>query len=268
MTVIINDAGHGGVDPGCSGHGMTEKTLTLEAAKYVNRRLNEHGITSSLTRETDKELTAGPRTKIVRNSGASICLCHHFNFFNGEAYGSETIHSIYSDGKLANMIMNELVKAGQHERRVFTKTYTSDDSIDYYYMHRETGNVQTVIIEYEFLDGPKYTNVNTRKKRERLYEAVVEAACKYVGVKYEPVGTVHTLSQEGGEDMADNIYAPSPTVVESTMRVLNRLERKPEGAISNVWSKKLSDGELTDSDAIGLLFVALDRELIQGSMKK
>jgi len=45
------------------------------------------------------------------------------------------------------------------------------------------------------------------------------------------------------------------------------LEKKDHGAISPVWREKLQKGELTTSDAIGLIFVAIERGLIQGSGK-
>ncbi|WP_156476036.1 hypothetical protein [Sporosarcina psychrophila] len=35
-----------------------------------------------------------------------------------------------------------------------------------------------------------------------------------------------------------------------------------ENALSNQWNKKLNDGTLTDFDAVGLLFVAVDRGLL------
>ncbi|MBE3570197.1 MAG: hypothetical protein IMW92_08830 [Bacillales bacterium] len=56
-------------------------------------------------------------------------------------------------------------------------------------------------------------------------------------------------------------------IVNSTAVVLSRLENKDPGAISPDWRMKLQKGELTTSDAIGLIYVALERELIQGSGK-
>ena len=52
-TKVIVDAGHGGNDPGAVNGNIKEKDLTLQAAKYIDRRLKELGINSVLTRDTD-----------------------------------------------------------------------------------------------------------------------------------------------------------------------------------------------------------------------
>lgn len=62
------------------------------------------------------------------------------------------------------------------------------------------------------------------------------------------------------------LYQPSnQAIINSTAVVLSRLEKKDPGAISPVWREKLQKGELTTSDAIGLIYVAIERGLIQGS---
>jgi GH25 family lysozyme M1 (1,4-beta-N-acetylmuramidase) len=64
------------------------------------------------------------------------------------------------------------------------------------------------------------------------------------------------------------LYQPSnQAIINSTAVVLSRLEKKDPGAISPAWRDKLQKGQLTVSDAIGLIYVALERELIQGSGK-
>lgn len=185
MTKYIQDGGHGGSDPGANGFGQVEKEWALEASQYVNKRLNELGIKSTQTRTSDKALNSTQRTNIVKASGATVCLSHHLNAFNGSAHGAETIHSIYSDGKLAQAIADEIGKTGQNIRRVFTRKLGNGD---YYYMHRLTGNVETVIIEYFFIDNKgEFDEYKTRAKREVLYEAVVKAVCAHEKVKYVPV---------------------------------------------------------------------------------
>lgn len=183
---FIQDAGHGGTDNGCTGYGrkVYEKEWTIEAAHYVDKRLGELGVWSKMTRTSDKTLDSGPRTNLVKKSGADVCLSHHFNAFNGEAEGIETIHSIYSDGKLARKIADELKKAsGFRIRRVFDRKGKSGD---YYYMHRLTGSVETIIIEYNFLDNKEaYEKLKSKAFREKCYEAVVKAACDYAGAKYK-----------------------------------------------------------------------------------
>ena len=179
----INDGGHGGSDPGAGANGHIEKVYTLEAAAYVNRRLNELGIKSSMTRTSDVTLGSTKRTNIVKQSRATVCLSHHFNAGGGD--GTETIHSIYSDGKLSSLIVKSIAAAGVNFRKAYSKKGANGD---YFFMHRLTGNVQTIIVEYEFLDGPNNAKLKDKAFRERLYEAVVKAVCEYEDVTYKAPG--------------------------------------------------------------------------------
>lgn len=65
-----------------------------------------------------------------------------------------------------------------------------------------------------------------------------------------------------GESVMDELYKPSAqAMVDSTVRVLNRLERKEVDAIDPMWREKAINGTLTVSDAVAILFVAFDRQL-------
>lgn len=187
MVLVISDAGHGGIDGGASAKGLVEKNLTLEASNYVHARLNELGLKSIVTRSTDVPLKKGKdnieRTNKVKNSGADVCLCHHYNAGGGN--GAEMIVSKHSDKKLATMIIEEMKAVGHAIRPKSVFTRTSDDGSDYYYMHRMTGNVQTVIIEYDFLDNRTNDLIKDKAYREKLYEAVVKATCKYFKITYK-----------------------------------------------------------------------------------
>lgn len=182
----IEDAGHGGSDIGGNGFGQVEKEWTLEASQYVNKRLNELGVQSFQTRTKDLTLDSVTRTNTVRNSGAKYCLSHHFNAFNGSARGVETIHSIYADDKLATKLCDAIVKAsGFPKRRVFSR---KGNNGDYYFMHRLTGSVQTIIIEYGFLDNKEdYAKLKSKSFRVKLYESVIKTVCEWEKVAYKPV---------------------------------------------------------------------------------
>ena len=182
---IINDAGHGGSDPGANGFGQREKDWTLEASQYVNKRLNELGIQSTQTRTKDVGLSASERTNIVKASGAEVCLSHHYNAYMGKGEGVETIYSIYSDDGLATKIAYAIRDVGQKFRRVFKREGKSGD---YYYMHRLTGSVKTIIIEYGFIDNATdYGKMKSIAYREKMYEAVVKVMCGYFKVAYKPI---------------------------------------------------------------------------------
>jgi len=195
MNKYIFDAGHGGIDPGCAGFGLTEKILTLEASLYLHNRCKQLGITSSLTRtkddslknQSDKNNPNSPRTNAVKNSKATVCISSHFNAASSaQANGVETIHSIFSNGKLSNLILTNIVQASGGKlakRKAFTKQSGNND---YYYMHRLTGSVETVIVEYGFLTSKKDTDfLKSQHNRYSLYEGVIKAICQYEGITYK-----------------------------------------------------------------------------------
>lgn len=180
--MIIIDAGHGGSDPGATAFGVREKDWTLDVSLYQYRRLKELGIPVKLTREKDVTVKPDKRSSIIRNSGAAYCISNHFNAGGGT--GCETIHSIHSNGKFATEIAKAIAREGMPFRRVFSRKGT--DGRDYYYMHRLTGKVQTIIVEYGFLDNEKdFKRLNSRGKRERYAEAVVQAICKWTATPYK-----------------------------------------------------------------------------------
>jgi N-acetylmuramoyl-L-alanine amidase len=182
---ICIDPGHGGSDPGASGHGLIEKDLTLEASLYQKKRFEDHGIQVIMTRTTDKSLDPEPRTDIVKLSGADLCLSNHFNAYNGQVEGAETIFSVYSKGVLAGKILDAIVKEGIPKRRSFSKKNNSGN--DWYYMHRLTGKVETIIIEYDFIDNAA-GSARIKDKKIQLFEAVVKTVVEeYFGMTYQPV---------------------------------------------------------------------------------
>lgn len=179
--VLIIDPGHGGKDPGASGNGIIEKDYTLKISLYQFERFKQLGIPVALTRSTDVYLDSDKRTDIVKDSGAKYCISNHLNAAgNADAAGSEVIHSIHNDGKLAHAFAEALKDAGQEFRRVFCR---SNDGEDYYFMHRQTGNVSTNIIEYGFMtDAGDAARI---KANWELYaEAVVRAFCSFIGHDY------------------------------------------------------------------------------------
>lgn len=199
--MIIIDPGHGGSDSGAVSAGRThlEKNLNLDMAKKIANKLAGK-VKVSLTRETDKTLDPAPRTKIVRQSGARLCLSLHHNAFNGSARGAEVIHSINSDGRLAKLIYNGIVAAGMPKRRIFSKESGSYPGKDYYFMIRDTAPVETVIIEFGFIDNAEDLKLITNPNmQDRMADAVVKAVLEYLGVS--KVNRVPTVVYYGNKEL-------------------------------------------------------------------
>lgn len=193
MKTLIIDAGHGGNDPGATGFQMKEKDWNLKMSLYQYNRLKEMGANVALTRSSDETLSATARTNKIK-SKYDYCISNHFNAFNGEARGIETIHSIHSIGKLAIDIADALHDATKLPlRRVFNRRNSAGK--DWYFMHRLTGSTQTVIIEYGFIDHAK--DVAFYRSDENFIkaaEAVIKVLCVYLGVKYQtPKATLYRV---------------------------------------------------------------------------
>lgn len=208
--LLIIDAGHGGKDPGGgSCEYFTEAAMNLQISLYQFHRCQELGIPTVLTRKDDTYLGYKTRSNLVKDSGARYCISNHINnASNPNASGAETIHSIYSDGKMANAILNEIVKQGMDKRRVFTRASNHDPTKDYYYMHRLTGSVETVIVEYGFA-----SNDSDKKRIHAFWKVYAEAALRGfmffagLGLKYEPPEKPHIVpdyKQEGVDFLFDN----------------------------------------------------------------
>ena len=89
-TIVIIDAGHGGIDSGAVGNGLEEKILNLEASKYIDKRLKELGINSILTRTADDYLPKNERIKRISTIIDSnpnkriILISNHINAGGGD----------------------------------------------------------------------------------------------------------------------------------------------------------------------------------------
>lgn len=185
---VIIDTAHGGKDPGGGSSifwdpkGFYEKYMSLDISMYQYNRLIELEYPVFITRKSDFYLSPEERTDIIKKSGAVYCWSNHVNAAaNTDARGVETIHSIYSDSKLATALLQSVVDAGMPKRRVFFRKGADDR--DYYFMHRETGKVETTIIEYGF--ATNVVDAKLLQENWRIYaEAVLRAFCKFVQHPY------------------------------------------------------------------------------------
>ena len=90
LTVLL-DPGHGGEDSGAQGLGVDEKDLVLQVAHDVRQELVQHGFKVLMTREFDRFIPLGERSKLARTLGADFMVSLHANSAgNKTARGVET----------------------------------------------------------------------------------------------------------------------------------------------------------------------------------
>ncbi|MED1787644.1 glucosaminidase domain-containing protein [Brevibacillus laterosporus] len=187
--ILIIDPGHGGTDSGAVGNGLREKDLTLQISLYQFNRFKELGLPVAITRTTDIPLTPPQRTAAVKQSGAKFCISNHINAGRGE--GVEAIHSIHACEELAKVLAQSVADCGQKFRKAYSRQ--GNGGTDYYFMHRDTGTVDTTIMEYGFIDN-KGDAERLESNWEVYAEAVVKAFCGYVGHPYKPKGGATAMS--------------------------------------------------------------------------
>ena len=78
-NIIVIDAGHGGDDPGAVAEGKLEKDIVLQISKKLHKELKSEGYKVYLTRNSDRFLKLGQRTRLADNKDAIVFISIHAN---------------------------------------------------------------------------------------------------------------------------------------------------------------------------------------------
>lgn len=184
---VIIDPGHGGTDSGATGNNLLEKDYNLLISKYMYDRFKELGVPVAITRDSDTTLSPTDRVNTILNkfgnSSDVILISNHVNSGGGE--GAEVIYALRNRDTLAKRILENIGATGQTIRKYYQRRLPSDTSKDYYFIHRNTGNLEPLIVEYGFIDNTKDVEFLKENYKE-LAEAVISAVANYIGVPYTP----------------------------------------------------------------------------------
>ena len=184
---VIIDPGHGGTDAGATGNNLLEKDYNLLISKYMYDRFKQLGVPVAITRDSDTTLSPTDRVNTILNkfgnSSDVILISNHVNSGGGE--GAEIIYALRNKDTLAKRILENIGATGQTTRKYYQRRLPSDTSKDYYFIHRNTGNLEPLIVEYGFIDNTKDVEF-LKENYEELAEAVISAVANYIGVPYTP----------------------------------------------------------------------------------
>ncbi len=182
---VVIDPGHGGTDAGATGNNLLEKDYNLLISKYMYDRFKQLGIPVAITRDSDTTLSPTDRVNTILNkfgnSSDVILISNHVNSGGGE--GAEVIYALRNRDTLAKRILENIGATGQTTRKYYQRRLPSDTSKDYYFIHRNTGNLEPLIVEYGFIDNTKDVEF-LKENYEELAEAVISAVANYIGVPY------------------------------------------------------------------------------------
>lgn len=243
---VIIDPGHGGTDAGATGNNLLEKDYNLLISKYMYDRFKQLGIPVAITRESDTTLSPTDRVNTILNkfgnSSDVILISNHVNSGGGE--GAEVIYALRNRDTLARRILENIGAAGQETRKYYQRRLPSDTSKDYYFIHRNTGNLEPLIVEYGFIDNTKDVEFLKENYKE-LAEAVISAVANYIGIPYTPPEgiTANTYVVQKGDSLYSIANKLGTTV--SELKKENNLTTNTLqiGEVLRIPTKEIYEGE-------------------------
>lgn len=243
---VIIDPGHGGTDSGATGNNLLEKDYNLLISKYMYDRFKELGVPVAITRESDTTLSPSDRVNTILNkfgnSSDVILISNHVNSGSGE--GAEVIYALRNRDTLARRILENIGSTGQETRKYYQRRLPSDTSKDYYFIHRNTGNLEPLIVEYGFIDNTKDVEFLKENYKE-LAEAVISAVANYIGVPYTPPEgiTTNTYVVQKGDSLYSIANKLGTTV--SELKKENNLTSNTLqiGEVLRIPTKEIYEGE-------------------------
>lgn len=235
LTGVVIDPGHGGSDSGAVGNDMLEKDYTLLISKYMYDRFKELGIPVTLTRDSDVTLDPTNRVNKILNAYGNnsdvIVISNHLNAGGGT--GAEVIYALRNTDTLAKKVLESIGAEGQSTRKYYQRRLPSDTSKDYYFIHRNTGKTEPIIVEYGFIDDSNANVQFLKENYQRLAEAVIKAVADYKGFTYVPpegfVSNSYTV-QKG-----DSLYS----IAQKLGTTVDELKK-----LNNLTSNNLSIGQI------------------------
>ena len=243
---VIIDPGHGGTDSGATGNNLLEKDYNLLISKYMYDRFKELGVPVAITRDSDTTLSPTDRVNTILNkfgnSSDVILISNHVNSGGGE--GAEVIYALRNRDTLAKRILENIGATGQTIRKYYQRRLPSDTSKDYYFIHRNTGNLEPLIVEYGFIDNTKDVEFLKENYKE-LAEAVIAAVANYIGVPYKaPNGLItNTYVVQKGDSLYSIANKLGTTV--SELKKENNLTTNTLqiGEVLRIPTKEIYEGE-------------------------
>ena len=243
---VIIDPGHGGTDSGATGNNLLEKDYNLLISKYMYDRFKELGVPVAITRDSDTTLSPTDRVNTILNkfgnSSDVILISNHVNSGGGE--GAEVIYALRNKDTLAKRILENIGATGQETRKYYQRRLPSDTSKDYYFIHRNTGNLEPLIVEYGFIDDTKDVEFLKENYKE-LAEAVISAVANYIGVPYTPPEgiTTNTYVVQKGDSLYSIANKLGTTV--SELKKENNLTTNTLqiGEVLRIPTKEIYEGE-------------------------
>lgn len=172
-TLIMLDAGHGGVDYGAIRSGINEKDINLDVAKRVQSILERKGYNVLLTREADETLSLQERVDLAEKAEPEIFVSVHVNASEKpEITGMETHYYHDYSKDLAEVIqknMTNTIKTSPNRGLFKSKFYVINHT-----------TMPAVLVEIGFISNDdERTQLIGEKRKQKTAEAIAEGIENY-----------------------------------------------------------------------------------------
>ncbi|MBR4618283.1 MAG: LysM peptidoglycan-binding domain-containing protein [Bacilli bacterium] len=215
------------------------------------KRLQELGIPAVITRDTDRTLTRQERIGTALNAFGKntdvILISNHINAGGGE--GAEIVYALRNTPALAQMAINNIGSAGQKIRKIYQRRLPENPSQDYYYIIRDTNPLQSMLVEYGFIDNVNDAN-KLKNNLNNYVEGVVKAIADYSNVPYKVPGS--SISDSDSLYMVqrgDTLYKIA-NLFNTTVSELKRLNNLTSDLLTVGQELLISEPSVLDSDFI------------------
>ncbi|PYL86617.1 MAG: hypothetical protein DMF17_05685 [Verrucomicrobia bacterium] len=208
-TVVVIDAGHGGFDRGgIPRQRIAEKTMTLDVALRLRKKLLEADYRVVMTRDSDFFVPLSERVAIANSNHNAIFICIHFNSASrAEANGIETYYYRRDATALAGNIHRNVIAGAPSENRGIRRRG--------YYVLRKTTS-PGVLVECGFLTNPTEGQLAlTTAYRDKLAEEITRGilgkpalVARAPASRYYPPATEVEAQPFNGYAGTDFIKAP------------------------------------------------------------
>ena len=184
------DPGHGGFDRGgIPGQRVAEKTMALDVAQRLEKKLRQAGYRVVMTRDSDVFVPLPERVRIANSYRDAVFVCIHFNSATrAGANGIETYYYSNGSASLAADIHRHVVAGTSSDNRGIRRRG--------YYVLRRTAT-PAVLVECGFLTNPTEASLALDSSyRERLASRIADGVMGKTAPPNRPVvaGVTHVPS--------------------------------------------------------------------------
>lgn len=174
---IVLDAGHGGSSIGTAAGSLPEKTLTLQYAQTLQKKLQALGATVKMTRTTDTCPPDDARTGAARNNGTDLLISIHMDGSTSSATSGCSIHYF---NEYSYLPAKTIVAKMREVERTFGIGSRQDVCLWNPFFITRVSDAPSMLIECGFMSNPhNLEQLISSGYRDLLTQAITDGVVAY-----------------------------------------------------------------------------------------